>query len=266
MCLLDELDLRVDGLLGFFLPLVINDLLLLEQVAAVGVNGHDQGAELLHIAAPQGFRHTQLIPVMLLNLQHFGSGNHGAASREYAVNSAELLAGPLGVGTHAALAHDDADAGVLHELVLELFHAHGGGGAYGDHLVVILGAFDLADDGACVEDGLVADVVGQLPAVLDEPAVGNVPAGHEVAVQPDDVANVDVSQVFRADRGNENLFNRRLSRRWGLSGARENTPPKAWRHSFPLCGTILCSPKNPRATPHNGNCGLRQIFCPNRAV
>ena len=122
------------------------------------------------------------------------------------MDGAELLAGPLGVGAHAALAHDDADAGFLHEVILELLHPHGGGGAYGYHLIVVLGALDLADDGACVENGLVADVVGQFPAVLNESAVGNVTAGHEVAAQPDNVANVDVSQVFRADRGNENLF------------------------------------------------------------
>ena len=61
------------------------------------------------------------------------------------VDSAELLAGPLGVGAHAALADNHTDAGVLHKLVLELLHPHGGGGAYGDHLVVILGALDLVE-------------------------------------------------------------------------------------------------------------------------
>ena len=204
--LLNELDLGVDGLLDFFLPLVVDDLLLLEQVPTIGVDGHDQGAELLDLLAPQSLRHTQLIPVMLLNFQHLSGSHHGAACGEDTVDSTEFLAGPLGVGAHAALAHDDPDAGVLHKLVLELLHPHGGGGAHGDHLVVILGALDLADDGACVENGLVADVVGQLPAVLNESAVGHVTAGHEVAIQPDNVAHVNVSQIFRADRGNENLF------------------------------------------------------------
>ena len=41
--LLNELDLGVDGLLDFFLPLVVDDLLLLEQVPTIGVDGHDQG-------------------------------------------------------------------------------------------------------------------------------------------------------------------------------------------------------------------------------
>lgn len=41
--LLNELDLGVDGLLDLFLALVVENLLLLEQVPAVGVDGHDQG-------------------------------------------------------------------------------------------------------------------------------------------------------------------------------------------------------------------------------
>ena len=143
---------------------------------------------------------------MLLDLQHLGSGHHGAACGEHAVDCAELLAAPLGVGAHAALAHDDADAGVLDELVLKLLHTHGGGGADGDHLVVILGALDLADDGACVENSLVADVVGQLAAVLDQAAVGHVAAGHQIAVQPDDVANLNVSQILGGDGGHQDLL------------------------------------------------------------
>ena len=80
--LLDKFYFRIDCLLCGFLALVVNDLLLLKQVAALGINGDDQRAELLDLVAPQGLGHTQLVPVMLLNLQHFGSGDHSAAGGE----------------------------------------------------------------------------------------------------------------------------------------------------------------------------------------
>ena len=44
---LNELDFGVDGLLGLLLALVVQYLLLLEEVPAVGIDGDDQGAKLL---------------------------------------------------------------------------------------------------------------------------------------------------------------------------------------------------------------------------
>jgi len=171
--LLDKPDLGVDGLLGLFLALVIDDFLLLKEVPAIGVDGNDQGAKLFDLVAPQGFGHAQLVPVVFFDFQHLGSGDYGAAGGEYAVDGAELLTGPLSVGTHAALAHDDPDTGLLDEIIFKLFHPHGGGGANGDHFVVILSALDFPDDGSGVENGLAADVIGQFPAIFNQAAVGH---------------------------------------------------------------------------------------------
>ena len=102
-----------DLLDGSVLLFVEVNLVLLEQVVAIGVDGNDQRTKLLDLAAPERFGHTQLVPVMLDNALYLGCGDNGAAGGEHAVDGAELLAGALGVGTHTALAHDDADTGVL---------------------------------------------------------------------------------------------------------------------------------------------------------
>ena len=96
------------------------------------------GQILVCVAVPQSFRHTEVTPLGLDDLLHLGGSHNGVTGRENTVDGTELLAGALGVGAHAALAHDDADTGLLHELILELFHTHEGGGAHRHHLEFVV--------------------------------------------------------------------------------------------------------------------------------
>ena len=57
-----------------------------------------------------------------------------------------------------------------------------------------------------MEDGLVADVVGQFTTALDQAAVRHVTAGGQVAVQVNDITDMDVLQVFCGDRSRENFL------------------------------------------------------------
>ena len=50
---------------GLFLALIEDDLVLFEQVAALSVDGNDQGAKLVNVAVPQSFRHTEVTPLGL---------------------------------------------------------------------------------------------------------------------------------------------------------------------------------------------------------
>ena len=117
-----------------------------------------------------------------------------------------ILAGVLGVGAHAALADDDAHAGLLHKFLLEFLHTHGGRGADGDHLVAGGGGLGGTDDGACVEDRLALQINGQLALAFNQAAVRHVAAGDDVAVQINDVADVDIRQIFRCDRRDQNFL------------------------------------------------------------
>nr|WP_269146795.1 hypothetical protein [Propionibacterium freudenreichii] len=106
------------------------------------------------------------------------------------------------------LADDDAHARLLDELVLELLHAHGGRGADGDDLeafgaIGVVG--QLSHDWPGVEDGGIADVDGQLAAQLHQSAVSHVAAGHEQAVEEDDVPDLDTLDVLGGDRCGEGL-------------------------------------------------------------
>ena len=156
------------------------------------------------MAVPQSFRHTEVTPLGLDDLLHLGGSHNGVTGRENTVDGTKLLAGALGVGAHAALAHDDADTGLLHELILELLHTHGGGGAHRHHLELVV--LQRANDGAGVEDGSVLDVHRQRAALFHEAAVCHVTAGGQVAVQVNDITDMDVLQVLCGDRSSKDLF------------------------------------------------------------
>ena len=156
------------------------------------------------MAVPQSFRHTEVTPLGLDDLLHLGGSHNGVTGRENTVDGTELLAGALGVGAHAALAHDDADTGLLHELILELLHTHGGGGAHRHHLELVV--LQRANDGAGVEDGSVLDIHRQRAALFHEAAVRHVTAGGQVAVQVNDITDMDVLQVFCGDRSGKNFL------------------------------------------------------------
>ena len=69
--------------------------------------------------------------------------------------------------------------------------------------VLVLGA---ANDGTRVEDGAAVEVDGQLAAEFDQATVRDVTAGGDVAGQIDDVADVDILQIFCGNRRVEYLF------------------------------------------------------------
>ncbi|MOA24711.1 hypothetical protein D3C78_1454010 [compost metagenome] len=109
-----------------------------------------------------------------------------------------------GLWPHTALAYDQLDTGLLDELLLEFFHAHAGGRADGHHLEAAV--FFLLDDWASVEDSTATKVNRQLAAQLDEAAVGDVTAGYQLAGKVNHIADVEVGQIFVADRGIDDLF------------------------------------------------------------
>ena len=99
--------------------------------------------------------------------------------------------------THAALADDQADTGLLDECLLEFLHAHRGRRSDGDHLIVVLAA--LTDDWSCVQDGAVADIDRQLAPLFDDTAMRDIAARRELARQVNDIANMDILEIFCAD-------------------------------------------------------------------
>lgn len=179
--LFDEAYLLADDLDLLVFLLIILDLLLLEVVAAVGVDGYDQRSELFDMAVPQGLRHAEVFPLCLNDLFNLGSCYNSIACREYAVDRAEIFACSLGIFFHAALSDDYAHAGGLHELILEFFHTHGGGRAYRYHLVFVIA--QRTDDRACVEDRSIANIDRKVSSLFYNAAVSNVTAGRNISVE-----------------------------------------------------------------------------------
>lgn len=83
--LFDKAYMFTDLFNGFILFLVEDNLVLLEQVPSVGVNGHDQRSELMHSAGPQRLRHTEVLPVGILNLLYRSRRDYRASRGEYTV-------------------------------------------------------------------------------------------------------------------------------------------------------------------------------------
>ena len=110
------------------------------------------------------------------------------------------------VGTHAAFADDELDAGLLNEFLLELFHAHGGGRTDGNDLEAAAGSLIGHHDGAGVENRLACQIDGDLAAVLNQARVGAVASRDEITVEIDNVADADVFEVLTANRRRQNFL------------------------------------------------------------
>ena len=91
--LFDEANVFANFLDGFILALIEDDLVLFEQVAALSVDGNDQGAKLVNMAVPQSFRHTKVTPLCIDDLFYFHGRYYCISGREYAVDRFEILAG-----------------------------------------------------------------------------------------------------------------------------------------------------------------------------
>ncbi|MCY1439461.1 hypothetical protein D9M71_556970 [compost metagenome] len=98
---------------------------------------------------------------------------------------------------HPALTNDQLYAGLLNKLFLELFHPHAGGRADGDHLETAIVFF--ANNWPRMEDRPTTQIYRQLALELDQAAVRDVTAGHQLAGQVNHVTNVQVSQILVLD-------------------------------------------------------------------
>ena len=118
----------------------------------------------------------------------------------------ELFAGTLSIRAHTTFTNDHSDTSQFCKLILELLHTHGSCRSYRNHLVIILCTFDLTNDRAGMENRFVADIIRKLSSILNQTTVSNVTAGHQLSVQPYNIADFDISQVFCAYRCNKNFF------------------------------------------------------------
>ena len=109
-----------------------------------------------------------------------GCGNNSTSGREYAVDRLEVLACVLRIRAHAAFSDDHADAGLLHEFLLELFHSHARCRSNGDHLKFVI--WKRADDRACVEDRRIFYIHRKFPVLFHKTAVSHVTAGRHASV------------------------------------------------------------------------------------
>ena len=172
-----------------FAPIIFH-FLFFKIVAALGVNGNDQWAELFDAAVPEGLRHAQVAPFGFDDFFHFHRSYYRIAGREHTMDCAKLFTGFGGVFFHAALAYNDTYTCNFYKFILKLFHTHGRGGTYRNHLKLVVR--QRPDDGACMENCIVANVHGNLASFFHHAPVRHVSAGGQAACQVNDIADLNV--------------------------------------------------------------------------
>ena len=106
------------------------------------------------------------------------------------MNSAKVFARIFSVGAHAAFADDNTDASLLYKFLFKFFHTHAGGRTNRYHFKFVIA--QRTDNRAGVQDCLVLNVNRQLTAIFYDTAMCNVTAGGNIAVQINNVANMNI--------------------------------------------------------------------------
>ena len=143
---------------------------------------------------------------MLSNLLNLCSSYNCTAGRENTVDRTELFAGTLSVRTHTTLTNDHSDTSKLGKFILEFLHTHGGCRSNGNHFIVIFCSLNFTNDWASVENCFVLDIIWKFSSILNQTAMCHITAGHQISVQPYNITDFDISQVFCAYRCNKNFF------------------------------------------------------------
>ena len=106
------------------------------------------------------------------------------------MNSAKVFARIFSVGAHAAFADNNTDAGLLNEFLFKFFHTHAGGRTNGYHFKFVVAKG--TDNRTGMQDCLILNVNRQLAAIFYDTAMCNVTAGGNIAVQINNVANMNI--------------------------------------------------------------------------
>ena len=176
------------------LSLVELDLVVVDQVAAVAIDGNDQGTELLGLELPHCLRHAEVKPLYALYVLNALRSNYCASAGEDGVYSLGSLAALSCLGTHAALTDNDLNACLSEELLLGLLHSHGCCRTYSNALPLVFA--DLLHDRTCVEDSLALEVYGALSALNDYSVVNVVSSCCDVTCEIDYVADMDLLDIL----------------------------------------------------------------------
>ena len=143
---------------------------------------------------------------MLYDLLNFCCSYYCTASWEDTVDCSKLFACTLCIRSHSAFSDDYSYTCEFGKFILEFLHTHGGCRSNRNHFIVIFCSLNLTNDRASVENCFVFDIVWKLSSVLNQTTVCHVTAGHQLSVQPYNVTDFDVSQVFFTDWCNKNFF------------------------------------------------------------
>src|SRR6185312_4969753 len=166
--------------------------------AAVGVDSHDQRAEVLHTELPEALGH-ELLPGDLLDLldlrrlERRGAADDGEVDHPEPLHRLDRLVG------EAALAADRADAVLRAERLGEAHHACRRGRADADLLV--LARAELANAGRGVEQERASEIHRRLDALVEDADLRAVADADDVALHDHLVAGPELEDLLRvADR------------------------------------------------------------------
>src|SRR6476659_7555578 len=162
--------------------------------AAVGVDSHDQRAEVLHTELPEALGH-QLLPGDLLDLLDLRRLERRGAADDREVDHSVLAHRLDRLVRETALAADRAHAVLCAERLGEPHHA-GARRRPDAHLLVAAGA-ELAHTGRSVEQERAAQVHRRLNALVEDPDLRPVADPDDVPLDDDLVAGAELEKLRR---------------------------------------------------------------------
>src|SRR5262245_16718924 len=160
--------------------------------AAVGVDTHDERAEVLHAELPEALGH-ELLPGDLLDLLDLGRLERRRAADDREIDHPEPLHRLDRLVRQAALAADRADAVLRAEPLGEAHHARGGRRADAD-LLVAAGA-ELAHVRRRVQEERAREVHRRRLALVEDADLRAVPDADDVAVDEHVVARAELADL-----------------------------------------------------------------------
>src|SRR6188472_2761638 len=170
--------------------------------AAVGVDSHDQRAEVLHTELPEALGH-ELLPGDLLDLLDLGRLERSGAADDGEIDHPEPLHRLDRLVREAALAADRTHAVLLAERLGEAHHARGGGRA--DANLLVAAVVELAHARRRVEEEGAPQVHRRLDALVEDPDLRAVADPDDATLDGDLVTGAQLEDLLRVGDGEGDL-------------------------------------------------------------
>ena len=178
---------------GFILFLVEDNLVLLEQVSPVGVNGHDQSGPnscTLQVHSVSGIPRSFQLASSISSTVAAATTAHPAGNTQCsALNSLQPFMVPSFIPPFPTISFTPVSRMNSYS---NFSHSHTGRRSYRYHLILVFLPFYRADDRPRMEDSAALQIHRQFSSSFDQTSMGYITACGNMSVQINDISDMDI--------------------------------------------------------------------------